>query len=168
MRFRVLFEGPPSLNVFAERQMFSQKGGALISCKIERDAGTWFQHARAQFKVPEDMGAIEQTHGYIDAPTRVWISRTPPAERQPGDRDWALRIFLTSNCLKVAGTSTPSRFLPNGRPAENSKLKLPLRIYPTSPGLIRSKSCGAGSLVVAYVQVGYTKENKTTHHNASP
>ena len=36
------------------------------------------------------------------------------AERQPGNRDWVLRISPTSNCLKVEGTSTPSRLLPSG------------------------------------------------------
>ena len=63
----------------------------------------------------------------------------------------------------------PNAFSPSGQPAENSKWKQPLTIYPTSPGRMQLKlESGAGSLVVACIYVGYTKEARATNHKASP
>ena len=58
----------------------------------------------------------------------------------------------------MGGTSVPNCLSPNGQPAENSRWKRPLRIYPTSPSWTRLKLwIGAGSLVVAFNRTGYTR-----------
>ena len=53
-------------------------------------------------------------------------ARTPFVQRAPAGRGVRLKIFPTSSCLKVEGTSSPGLLAPSGRPARNNKRKPPI------------------------------------------
>ena len=70
MLFRILFESPLSLNVFPVSQMFSQKGGALMSRELERDGRTRCQRPGAHVR---GSGG----NGYKGTHSRISIRRYP-------------------------------------------------------------------------------------------
>jgi len=45
--FRIFFKDPLELNFFPVNRVLSQKGSTSVSCELERDAGSGFQHAKA-------------------------------------------------------------------------------------------------------------------------
>ena len=53
-------------------------------------------------------------------------ARTPFVQRAPAGKGVRSKIFPTSSCLKVEGTSNPGLLAPSGRPALNNKRKPPI------------------------------------------
>jgi len=51
MLFRIFFKATLSLNVLPVSWVFRQESSTLISCELERDAGTGFQHPGARVRL---------------------------------------------------------------------------------------------------------------------
>ena len=149
MAFCVFPKCKVQLGVFVERLVPRREGCATISSEFDFEIYARLQ-GPGSHRLENSGGSLRGgTHCVIGtvtsrlAPTSRWVF----ASTQPGSRGCAVCGVPTSTCSNLLGTSTPLLRFPKGLPAENSKLKRPQRMNPTSPILIRVCSLvGEGSL----------------------